>query len=84
MRAIVATATDNPADQANPKVDVGMAHTAFSRFVFVECALTASAELVLCVATDGTPTTLPLLQACTMENMLTDYRKQASGLIHAF
>lgn len=61
MRAIVTTTADTPANQAYPEVDIGMAHAALGLLVFVERTLTASAKLVLRVATDGTPTTFPLL-----------------------
>jgi hypothetical protein len=84
MGAIVSSTSYIAADETDPEVDIRVAYAAFSVFVIKWKALACLAEVVLRVATYGTPTTLPLLEARTMEDVLANDSEQAGGLVHPF
>lgn len=82
MGAIVSSTSYISADETDPEVDIRVAYAAFSVFVIKWEALTRTAEFILRVATYGTPTAFPLLEACAMEDVLAYDSKQACSLVH--
>ena len=84
MSAIVSSTSYISADETDPEVDVRVAYAAFSVFVIKWGVWARLAEIILCVATYGTPTTLPLLEARAMEDVLAYDSEQAGSLVHPF
>lgn len=82
MSAIVSSTPYISADETDPEVDVRVAYAAFGSFVIKWEALARLAKIILCITTYGTTTAFPLLEACTMENVLTYDSEQAGSLVH--
>lgn len=75
VSSVIPAATNVPANEADPKIVVGAADTAFveSRlFSMTRAGVRAFAEtkIVLCITADGTTRAAPLLQARAVKNVL--------------